>query len=93
MKSIIIKKIIKISIVLAILVALYVVGCNAVNGETLTSEPEVTPIAPLPNYTAVPTAEPVTTDEPIDQPPIFYMPPHNSTISTRWYASWLTANG
>ena len=93
MKSFIVKKIIKISIMLAILVTLYVVGCNAVNGETVTSEPEITPIAPLPNYTAQPTSEPVITDEPIDTPPIFYMPPHNSSISIRWYASWLTANG
>lgn len=93
MKSFIVKKIIKISIVLVILVTLYVVGCNAVKGETLTSEPEITPIAPLPNYTAQPTSEPVITDEPIDPPPIFYMPPHNNSIFVRWYGSWLTANG
>ena len=93
MKSFIVKKIIKISIVLSVLVTLYIVGCNAVNGETLTSEPEITPIAPLPNYTAAPTSEPVITDEPINPPPIFYMPPHNGAIAIRWYASWLTANG
>lgn len=89
-KSFIIKKIIKISIVLAVLVTLYVIGCNAVHGET---SPDVTPIAPLPEYTPEPTSEP-SSDEPVTgSPPIFYMPPHNSAIYVRWYGSWLTANG
>lgn len=89
-KSYIIKKIIKLSLVLVVLVALYVIGCNAVHGET---SPDVTPIAPLPEYTPEPTFEPVSDEPATGSPPIFYMPPHNSAIYVRWYGSWLTANG
>lgn len=89
-KSFAIKKIVKLSIVLAVLVTLYVIGCNAVNGET---SPDVTPIAPLPEYTPEPTSEPVSGDPVTVSPPIFHMPPHNNSIFVRWYGSWLTANG
>lgn len=89
-KSYIIKNIIKLGLTLAILVALYVIGCNSVKGETVTDE-----LTPLPVYTPAPVTDSPAPDEeaPSADPPIFYMPPHNSSIQMRCYGWWRNASG
>lgn len=100
-KSYIIKKIIKLGLTLAILFALYVIGCNAVKGEVVTDSPapdEQLPaedFTPLPYYTFAPATSSPSPDEeaPTADPPIFYMPPHNENIQFRYFAWWRNASG
>lgn len=89
-KGKIIRKIVMLGLLLAVLIALYVIGCNSLSAEVETDAPS---LEPLPEYT-LPPMTPFCTLEPIEpDKPGVYMPPYNSQISFRAYGTWLTANG